>query len=87
MIKRNEVYLIEDFQEFGEVLFVPLKRITKNVHGGKLSNPIWEGLIIDAMDKRLRDIWHRRISEDIYFMALSFERNLKELKKQKGDGE
>lgn len=74
--KKDEVCLINDFQEFGEVLFLLKKRLLTNVYGELLSNPIWEGIIIDAKNKGLRDIWHKRILEGTYFLASSFEKNL-----------
>jgi len=73
---KGEICLIADFQEFGEVLFLLERRLLKNVKGEPLSNPIWEGIIIDAKNKGLRDIWHRRISEGTYFLASSYEKNL-----------
>jgi len=74
--KKGEVCLIKDFQEFGEVLFLLKNRLLKNVKGEPLSNPIWEGFIIDAKNKGLRDIWYRKLSEGNYFLALSYEKNL-----------
>lgn len=75
-IKKGDICLVKDFQEFGNVLFLCFRRCLTNTYGEKLSNPIWEGIIIDAEDKRLRDIWHRRFLEDNYFLGMSFEKNL-----------
>ena len=74
--KKEEVCLVKDFQEFGEVLFLLEKRLLKNIKGEPLSNPIWEGIIIDAKNNQLRDIWHKRLEEGTYFLALSFEKDL-----------
>ena len=76
--KKGQICLIEDFQEFGNVLILLIERFTTNVYGEELSNPIWEGVIVDAEDKRLRDMWHYKLNNKswTYAIALSFEDKL-----------
>ena len=70
-INKDSICLILNFQDFGEVLFLCVNKLFTNIYGKKLSNPIWEGYILDAYDKRFRDFYFDRLH-----LSLSYEKNL-----------
>ena len=53
---KGEICLVEDFQEFGCIIVKLENKLIKNVLGEKMSYPLWEVYILDAIHKGFRGV-------------------------------